>query len=58
MILTPATNSLLGGFKIQKTLASAGSPSINAFTTKFKYRAFDGSGADGISLSYGASLVK
>lgn len=39
-----------------KTLASAGLPSINAFTTKFKFRAFDGSGADGISLSYGASL--
>ena len=56
LILTPATGSLLGGFKIQKTLASAGLPSINAFTTKFKFRAFDGSGADGISLSYGASL--
>lgn len=56
LILTPATGSLYGGFKIQKTLASAGLPSINAFTTKFKYRAFDGSGADGISLSYGASL--
>ncbi|WP_300977570.1 GEVED domain-containing protein, partial [Flavobacterium sp.] len=49
-------NNPLGGFKIQKTLASAGLPSINAFTTKFKYRAFDGTGADGISLSYGASL--
>ena len=57
LILTPATGSLLGGFKIQKTLASSGLSSINAFTTKFKFRAFDGSGADGISLSYGASLV-
>lgn len=57
LILTPATGSLLGGFKIQKTLASAGLPSINAFTAKFKYRAYDGTGADGISLSYGSGLA-
>lgn len=57
LILTPAVNSRYGGYKIQKTLATAGLPSVNAFTAKFKYRANGGTGGDGISLSYGASLA-
>lgn len=50
--LTPATNSLLGGFVIQNTPGA----NITPFTVSFDYRIFDGTGADGMSLSYASNI--
>lgn len=50
--LTPVAGSQLGGFVIQST------PGTNyaAFNVNFDYRIWDGSGADGISLSYAPDI--
>ncbi len=51
--LTPASGSQLAGFVIQRT------PGMNltAFNANFDYRIYDGSGADGISLSFGPDIL-
>lgn len=51
--LTPATNSLTGGYVIQSTPGA----NFNAFNVNFDYRIYDGTGADGFSLSYGPNIL-
>ena len=53
LVLTPQTNSQSGGFVIQTTAGS----NITPFTASFDYRISDGSGADGMSLSYAAGIT-
>lgn len=50
--LTPATGSQTGGFVIQNTPQA----NINPFAVTFDYRIFDGTGADGMSLSYASNI--
>jgi hypothetical protein len=52
LILTPTSASSSGGYLINTTPGS----NITPFTASFDYRIWDGTGADGMSLSYGPSL--
>jgi hypothetical protein len=52
--LTTATNSLWGGFVIETTPGS----NITPFTATFDYRIYGGSGADGMSLSFGPDIAE
>jgi len=51
--LTPASGNQTGGFVIQST------PGVNltAVDVNFDYRIWDGSGADGFSMSYGSNIA-
>jgi uncharacterized protein YjdB len=53
LILTPVNNNYTGGFVIN----SAAGSNITPFTASFDYRMFDGTGADGLSLSYASDIV-
>ncbi|MBS7232527.1 T9SS sorting signal type C domain-containing protein [Flavobacterium psychroterrae] len=53
LLLTKLNTSYYGGFVIQSTPGI----NINAFTTKFDYKIYGGTGADGLSLSYAPTVV-
>jgi len=53
LVLTPASGSQQGGFVIQTTPGS----NVTEFTASFDYRIWDGSGADGLSLSYASNIA-
>ncbi len=53
LILTPVTLNYSGGFVVQTTPGS----NITPFTISYDYRIFDGTGADGMSLSYASSIA-
>ena len=53
LILTPAILNYSGGYVIQTTTGS----NITPFTVSYDYRMFDGTGADGMSLSYASNIA-
>lgn len=53
LVLTTTAGGYIGGFVIQNTPGS----NINAFTASFDYRIWDGTGADGMSLSYAPNIA-